>query len=236
VVDGRRVDLLGAHVLERADALGVGLVHRLDHLRDAEVHDLDAAVLEDHDVLRLQIAVDHRRLLPVRCRERIGGCGDDGHGVGPAEATLLREDCAQRASVEELEHHHELASDLEAREAAYDVRVLDPREDLHLVEEEPARLVALRKLRMEDLEGDAPLAQPLLALVDLPHPTLADQPSYEVIAHLLHALGFLFLSNGKATDARDGHGFSCVTINRQNVTGFREPGRSIAKGPGERAM
>ena len=52
--------LLGRHVLHSADH-GAGLRHSVafEGLGQAEVHDQNAAALFAHDVLRLQVTVDH---------------------------------------------------------------------------------------------------------------------------------------------------------------------------------
>ena len=72
------------------------------------------------------------------------------------------------------------------REAPDDVRVLEVREDLHLVQEEPPPVLAPGELRAEHLERDAPLREPLLGLVDLAHPAFADEAADEVFAKLIH--------------------------------------------------
>ena len=69
------LDLLGSHVAQGADdaARGIDLCHRRDldpplaagflrqrqHPRDPPIHDVDLAVLADHDVRGLDVAVDH---------------------------------------------------------------------------------------------------------------------------------------------------------------------------------
>ena len=64
--------------------------------------------------------------------------------------------------------------------------MLEVRQDLHLVQEEAAGVLVARQLRAEDLERDPALREPLFGLVDLPHPTFADQPLDEVLADLFH--------------------------------------------------
>ena len=60
LVERAAQSLLGRHVFQRADD-GAGLGHAgiAERARQAEVHHHDAAVLVAHDVLRLQVAMDH---------------------------------------------------------------------------------------------------------------------------------------------------------------------------------
>ena len=64
-----------------------GLRRRLrpgDDPGDAEVHDLDLALARDHDVRRLDVAVDHAG--DVRVRERLADLLRDLDGVPDVEA------------------------------------------------------------------------------------------------------------------------------------------------------
>src|SRR5262249_24358602 len=67
-----------------------------------------------------------------------------------------------------------------------DVRVLEVRENLHLVQEQPAALLTPGELGVEHLERDAPLREALLALVDLAHAAFPDQAADEVVTELFH--------------------------------------------------
>jgi hypothetical protein len=122
----------------------------------------------------------------VRRGEALADRDHDADRDGPRQPPFVDERLAQRASLEELERHDELPVDLAGRQAAHDVGVLELREDLHLVEEEPPPLLALGQLGPQDLEGDAALGEPLLGLVDLAHPTFADHAADLVLANALH--------------------------------------------------
>lgn len=186
VIDGARIDLFWAHVLEGSDTLRVGLVHGLEHFGNAEVHDLHGAVLEDHDIFGLEITMNDGRLLTVCCRKR--GCDrrNDAHGFGPGLSSVFEEDVAQGSSFEKFEDHGELAVGFDAGQTPDDVGMFEMREDLHLVDEELASRVALGELRMEDFDRDAAFGELFFALVDFAHAPLAHQPPDEVITELLH--------------------------------------------------
>ena len=176
------VDLLGAHVLEGPDAVGGVAGDRLHDLGDTEVHDLDPPVGEQHDVLGLEVAVDDRRLGPVRGRERGGDLPGDRRDEIPGQRALAVHPRAQGLAVEVLEGHDQLAVGLGAVEAADDVGVVEAGEDRHLVDEGPPPGLAPGQLAAQDLERDPALGQALLGLVDLAHPALAEQPVDQEVA------------------------------------------------------
>ena len=85
--------LLGAHVGNGADHLaGLGQTRRAiaagaEHAGDAEVHDLRAAFRVDHDVCRLQVAVDHAAL--VRMLHAVANLDHQAHArVGVERARI----------------------------------------------------------------------------------------------------------------------------------------------------
>ena len=104
----------------------------------------------------------------------------------PRERAAPCELLPQRPPVQVLEDHDELAVGLHRCEAPDEVRMLEVREDLHLVEEEAAPLLVTRQLWAEDLQRDTPLREALLRLVDLAHAALADEAPHQVFADSIH--------------------------------------------------
>src|SRR5689334_65415 len=69
-VERPSLHLLRAHVARRAQDLAVtGAVGAVDMLCNAEIDDREAAVLAEHEVLRLEIAVQDALLMDVAERE-----------------------------------------------------------------------------------------------------------------------------------------------------------------------
>ena len=65
-VDGAAACLLGADIIDRTDSLiGHGNCVGIGKLRNAEIHHLDNAVAKEHDVLRLDVAVNYALLVRV---------------------------------------------------------------------------------------------------------------------------------------------------------------------------
>ncbi len=186
MIDRARVDLLGTHVLKSSDTLRVGLVHGLKHFRDAEVHDLHVAVLEDHDVFRLEITMNDRRLLTMRGGECSGDGRNDAYGFGPGLPSIFKQNVAQGSSFKKLEDHGELPVGFDAGQTADDVGMFEMRQDLHLVDEEFASRVAFCEFRMEDFDRHAAFGELFFALVNFAHAPFAHQTSDDVITELLH--------------------------------------------------
>jgi len=79
-VDGLALDLLGAHVLGRPDHdPGPGDAFLFERAGDAEIHDAGGARLVDHDVLRLEVAVDDA--LRVGLGQTVGDLSGDRDGA-----------------------------------------------------------------------------------------------------------------------------------------------------------
>lgn len=87
---GRQV-LRGAHDTLRLGHCGGGIIERAG---DAEVHDLHNALLGDHDVAGLDIAVDDAHA--VRIFERVEHADHHMLGVGDAQRAVRLDDVAQR--------------------------------------------------------------------------------------------------------------------------------------------
>ena len=140
---------------------------RLDEARDPPVHDEHLAERADHDVLGLQVAVDHA----VRVRER------DGIADALEDAEALRQRHARRERVEprSVDPLHRV-EDAAVRQRAgvvdgNDPRMLEPRDDARLAQH-PLRGRGIGDARGDDLERDLPSEDGVVGEVDRAHPSV----------------------------------------------------------------
>ena len=155
---------------ERSRRVGQDARLLREHLGQAEIEQL-RPLSRDHDVRRLQIAVDHP--LPVRLIERLRNLDR------MVQDFVLRkrppfEPLRKRFAVEEL--HHEvmrfpLAADVEERA---DVRVRQPRDDARLTLEPLPQLLARRHLSREHLDRDRAPEARVARAVNLAHSPRSD--------------------------------------------------------------
>jgi hypothetical protein len=125
----------------------------IDDLGDAEVHELQAAVLPDHHVLRLDVAVDDADL--VRVAQRHAQPVDHQRGQSRARPPARVEPLAQRHAVDELGDQVALGRvlagvvvDLE------DVLVAQLGDRQRLAPQPRPRLLARRHVRVQHLDRD----------------------------------------------------------------------------------
>ena len=150
---------------------GIGALGRA---RDAEVHELHDAVREDHDVQRLDVAVDDARL--VDGREAAAELLGDLQAGRERERALLVEDVAQRRARHVL--HREEAEPVGLAEIvrAHDVPVRDlAREPDLLLERLTDRGALVERLGQEDLDGDLVVELPVEGAVHRAHAALAER-------------------------------------------------------------
>ena len=145
---------------------------RRQHLRQAEVEDLREAFSGNHDVPRLEIAVDHTHFMSAR--EPVGDL------LGDVQQLLDRE----RAPGQQLgQRHavHELHGDVRDRIGGTDVI---NRQDVRVVERRGRtgfRFQSFQPLgirgqgRRQDLDGDVPAEARVPRPVHLPHPARAER-------------------------------------------------------------
>ena len=165
-VDGLALGLLGREVLRRADD-GLGLGHRrvgVGHRAgDAEVHDLDGAVVGDHDVRGLDVAVDDA--VAVAVGEGVEDPLGDAEGLGRRQRAALGEDLAQGPAVDVL---HDDEGHLDLGAPALDEGVLavvvdgddggvvEPGGRLGLAPEPGDERLVAGEVAAEHLDGDLP--------------------------------------------------------------------------------
>ena len=146
---GQRVD-----VRERpeADALTVLLQRRIpgrhhrrhaaglagrERPRRAEVDQHDLAVAGQHDVVRLEVAVEQARL--VDHDQRLADVADVADRLGLGERAALLDELPERLAAQQLHHHVGGVVLLERAVHVHDARVIEAGQDARLVQEPVAR-------------------------------------------------------------------------------------------------
>ena len=172
--------LLGADVVDRADRLvggGEGLGIR--QLRNAEVGHLDLPAAEQHDVLRLDVAVDNAAEMRVLQRAQdLDGIRD---GLLDGESALALHVCLERDAVDVF--HDDIfvfALDRNIKDLD-DVGVREHENGFGFVDEALHRHLVRRKLLLEDLDGDGGLFEQVIRLENHCHAADADQ-AFQAIA------------------------------------------------------
>ncbi len=172
--DRLALDLLRRHVERRPDD-GAGLRHArlLGGLGHAEVGDVDPIRGVEHDVLRLQVAMDDA--LIVGGLEALGGLAEDPQQSLDRELALLLQDRREVPSVDEL-HRQELdAVALSEVEDAQHVRVGDAAGELDLALEALEGVGVVGDVRTNQLESDVAVEPLVMDQVDRTHASHAQQ-------------------------------------------------------------
>ncbi len=125
--------------------------------RDAEIHDLDGAVLQQHDVLRLDIAVYDP--VVVRMLQSPEDLDRKMDGLFPSDRALLPDVLLQRNAVDILHAVAEIHI-----EYPDDIRMRQHGDRLRLVAETAAELLVVEVLFLEDLDRDMPVFQQIVGL------------------------------------------------------------------------
>lgn len=179
VVERFPLHLLGGHVRGRADARGRrahagdrrALSEALGELGHAEVGDLGPAVARDHDVVRLEVAVDDARV--VRARQSVR---DLRHQLDPrGHAAAFALPLGERLAVDQLhgqEVHVALVAGVVHR---HDGRMIERRRRPRLPDEAGHALGIGGAVPRQDLQRDAASQVRVVRAVDLPHAALAEE-------------------------------------------------------------
>jgi hypothetical protein len=207
-------DLLGRHVGRRPQD-GPFLRHpRVPAARapgQAEVHDDRLAAPVDHDVGRLEVAVDHAPL--VRLLQRQGQLAHQ-EGTLSRRRRLGADELPQRLALEEGHGQVGDAVDLAGVVERADVGVLDQRRRLGLAVEAGQDLRPLVRIELRDLEGDRPVELGVVRQVNGAHTALAEEfeepvaaePGRELTGELTGALVHGPTSAERAGTTRGGSG------------------------------
>ena len=196
-VDHTAGDLLGTHVRRRSDPQPCGsdllaVVVIVDGLGDAEVDDLDdlAGVVDarEHHVVRLQVAMGHRRREPVRGRECVRDLAGDVDGPCDRKWSMLGEYRRERRTIDQLHR------DVQAAGAGVatvvdrrDVLMADPRCVQRFTLESAERGLVVRGVRTHQLDGVVALHRDVAGGIHPAHPALANLAQHHVASadHLL---------------------------------------------------
>ena len=174
----RALGLLRRNVVYRAERLARKRALSRRHLRNAEVCDLDAAILEHHDVVRLDVTVDNAAA--VRVLERLCDLRGKMQRLAPVEHLLLLHILLERDAVDQL--HNDIVHILGMGHVidAHDVWMGHHGDGLRLGMEAAAELLVLRKLLLEYLDGDEAVQAVAARLVYDGHAAGADHLQYFV--------------------------------------------------------
>ena len=174
-VEGVRADLFGGKVRHGPDeSARLGQAVLGGRLSEAEVHDPDprrpAFLARDHDVLGLDVAVDH--VARVAVLERIGDLDGDVENFTEAERSAP-EDAAQVRPLDDRHHEKERAV------VAADVVDRDDPGMVHLSDDLRLALESLFDLgrefgRCEDLHGDVAIQHRIAGPIDDSHAAAAE--------------------------------------------------------------
>ena len=158
--------------------------------RDAEVHDLDVAIGLDHDVLRLDVAVDD--LVLMRDGERGADLAADLRDLLGVERAVAA-DAALEVGAAQVFHHDEIGVAVAAPVIdAHDVGALQAGGRLGLLLEAGGEGGVAGVLRQHDLHGDGAVEHLVLCAVDGRHAARSDLVLEEVpssqYARFFHSL------------------------------------------------
>ena len=172
-IDVCALRLLRRDIMHRPQRLTRERILRGRDLRDAEIGDLHAAVLEDHDVVGLNVAVDDAAA--VRVLQRLGDLRGKMQRLAPTQLPLLLHILLERDALDEL--HDDVVDVVRVRHIvnAHDIRVRQHRHRLRLRVEAAAELLVLKQLFLQDLDGNEAVEAVASRLVYHRHAARADQ-------------------------------------------------------------
>ncbi len=143
---------------------------------DAEIHDFDLAVVAQHDVAGLEIAMDDA--FAVHVVEALGALVDHVDDLVGSQCLAAGDVFLQRHAVDELHHNVIQVVFLAGVVDADDRRVVHPPGAVNLGEECLAQLLARRRIqvtgRVRDLDCDGALHERVEGLIDDAHRAAAD--------------------------------------------------------------
>ena len=174
--------LLRADIVYRADSLVAdGLALRAGEARNAEVHHLDGAVRQQHDVLRLDIAVDNALgMCMLQGAQHL--CGKM-HGFLPGQRTAALLEVFLQGDAVHIFHDDvlQLVGDRYIVDLD-DVGMAEDRDGLRFVFEASDQLFIVEKFFLQNLDGDLVACFQIGAAVDIGHAANAHKPLNRVAA------------------------------------------------------
>jgi hypothetical protein len=152
---------------------------------ETEIQHLDRPVLEKHDVVGFQIAVDDAH--GVGRRQRVGQLDGDGQ-TGIVGKVASRQPLFEGLAFQELQHDEVVAVVLDELQDPADSGVIELGKEPRLTTEAIARSRVHAPLLAQDLDRDPPVQRLVVAQPDLRHSTLAKGFHEPDVAHHAAAL------------------------------------------------
>ena len=176
--------LLGRNIVHRSNGLTTALLVDVFQCGNAEIRHLDHVVVRDHDVLRLDVAVDDA--VRVRVLERFCNLRGIAQRLLRAEHAALREALLERHALDEL--HDDILRITAVSHIVHrdDVRLREHGDGVRLRLKAVFQLGILRHLIAQDLNGDIAVQLMAHGLINDRHAAAADdlQDLVAVVQHL----------------------------------------------------
>ena len=144
----------------------VGRRENLDPLGEAEVHDLHVSLLGQHDVGRLQIAV--QKPAGMRFLERLGDLSGQPQDIGQRQSAVVQT-ALQRLAGEVIHHEEHVIAVFANFENLADVRMIERGHCHRLAAQTLARVRVSRELACQPLDGDLTVEPRVASAIDLAH-------------------------------------------------------------------
>src|SRR5579883_3052471 len=166
-------DLLGRSVKGGQKGLpGARHVLRSVHARDPEIHDLDDAAVGDHQVRRLDVAMNDPQT--VGMGEPVKGLRENRKALAHGQMVPVREQLLEGAAADQL-HHHEGPLPFDVFVEGGDVGVVEIGEPLRFAVKAGEELAVAAQFRAQHLDRHLPPENRIPSAVDLPDAALAEQ-------------------------------------------------------------
>jgi len=159
-------------VSRRTSVFASGSTGAVDQLRQAEVQDLDDAVVADHHVLGLDVAMDNAGF--------VRGVEGGGHLEGDLQGVSQRQrhgahPLAQRLSPDELRGNEVQVLEIPDLVDGEDIGVIERRRRLRFPHESTEAIAVSRRFPVQDLQGHLALEARVLGDVDRAHAARAQR-------------------------------------------------------------
>ena len=177
--------LLGTDVVHRADGfVGDGLGGAAGKAGNAKISDFDGPVRQQHDIVRLDVAVDNA--LVVRVLQRPQNLHGKVDCFLPAQHLFLVDVVLQGDAVDVFHHNRLDAVGEDDVIHLDDIRVIQQRDGAGLVAETAHKFVVVHIFFPQNLDRHRPRFHHVIRLVDVCHSAHADQ-----LAYLIASIQFL---------------------------------------------
>ena len=172
-VDLLALNALGGHVF---DGSHHGALPRhagfAEHAGDAEIGHLDHVLRRDHDIRRLDVAVQDAHV--VRVFDTLQGLAEQRHRSRCHHRFRIANDVVERGAVDELHHHVEVVAAAEEREERGGIGMVQLGEGDRLTAEARQQIGLAGQLGAQALDRHLAVEHDIDALEDGPHAAFAD--------------------------------------------------------------